>query len=121
MSKVLIVDDEKEIQDTICEVLSSRLLCQVDRANHGLDGFLKCKLKSYDLIISDHKMPFMLGTAFVVALRSIENMNMQTPIIFLSSYISEELKMSLNIPNIHFMEKPFDTKELTDFVRDIIL
>lgn len=121
MSKVLVVDDEKEIQEVIKDLLTTRLLYQVDTANNGLEGFIKAKENKYDLIVTDHKMPFMLGSALIVAVRYMDNLNKETPIVLLTAFISDELKASLDIDNIHFMEKPFDSEALVEYLRDLIL
>lgn len=117
MSKVLVVEDEKEIVETIKDLLQQRLLCEVDVAYNGLDGFLMAQKNEYDLILTDHKMPFMLGSALIVAIRSKETASKNAPIIFLSAYISDELKNSLKVDGLHFMEKPFDTKEFITALR----
>lgn len=121
MSRVLIVDDEKDILEIISDLLSTKLLYQVDTANNGLEGFIKAQQNKYDLIISDHKMPFMLGSALVTALRFYENKNKETPIIFLSAFSSDELKSSLNIPFLHFMEKPINSEKFIKYIRDNFL
>lgn len=117
MSHVLIVEDEKEIQDIVYEILTTKLFCQVDRANNGLEGFIKAKEKKYDLIITDHKMPFMLGSALVIAIRSMENKNTNTPIVFLSAFISDELKQSMKIPDITYIEKPFEVQKFIEEIK----
>jgi CheY-like chemotaxis protein len=121
MSHVLIVDDEVEIQEYISEVLSSQLLCDIDLASNGLDGFLKCQHNEYDLVITDHKMPFMMGAALIVAIRSKPNKNKETPILFLSAYIDEALKNSLKIDSLTFAEKPITSEDLVEVVKSITL
>ena len=77
--------------------------------------------EKYDLIITDHKMPFMTGAAFIIATRTKENKNQKTPIIMLSGYIDEDLKKTLKIQNIKFLTKPFQVDELFSLVRDYLL
>jgi len=116
MSKVLVVDDEKEIVDIHADLLSSKLLCQVDKAYNGLDAFLLCQKNEYGCIITDHNMPFMMGAALVIAIRTRENKNLNTPIIFVSAFIDKDLINSLSVSGIDFMNKPLIEDEFLDYV-----
>jgi CheY-like chemotaxis protein len=116
MGKILVVDDEEDIVDIHSELLSTKLLCAVDKAYNGLDAFLLCQKTQYDCIITDHEMPFMKGAAFVIAVRTKENKNADTPIVFLSAFIDQQLKKSLKVSKIDFMSKPLDFDDLLDHV-----
>lgn len=121
MHKILVVDDEPDIVETVSEIIEMKFSCGIDTAANGLDAFIKIQEQEYDLIITDHKMPFMTGAALIIATRTKENPNKKTPIVMLSGFIDEELKKSLKIQNIKFLEKPFKTNQLFDLVRDYLL
>ncbi len=80
--------------------------------DNGLDGFLACQKTKFNLIITDHEMPFMKGAAMVVALRTRENLNQGTSIILLSAFINDKMKNDLGLTNIEFVHKPFENDEL---------
>ncbi|MCP4914874.1 MAG: response regulator [Oligoflexia bacterium] len=105
--KVLIVDDEKGILVALQELIMENFPAEVVKADNGLDGFLRAQKEKYDLIITDHKMPFMLGSAMIVAIRTKENKNKETPIIMLSGYLNDVIKSQLQLGRIEFVAKPF--------------
>jgi YesN/AraC family two-component response regulator len=121
MHKVLIVDDEQEILETIGELIEDKFHCGVDRATNGLDAFLMCMKEKYDVIITDHKMPFMTGAAFIIATRTKENMNKATPFVMLSGFIDDELQKNLSVQQVEFLTKPVMPNTLFDAVRTYLL
>lgn len=121
MHKILIIDDEQDILDTVEELIETKFSCGVDTATNGLDGFLLVQKEKYDVIITDHKMPFMTGAAFVIATRTKENPNKNTPIIMLSAFIDQEIRKQLGVQNVQFIGKPFMPNDIFDLVRDHLL
>ena len=60
MAKILIIDDERGIRNTLREVLADEGY-EVEVAENGKQGLEMAQAKSYDLIYSDIKMPEMDG------------------------------------------------------------
>lgn len=60
MSKLLIIDDERSIRNTLKEILADEGH-EVDVAENGTQGLEMAQNKAYDLIYSDIKMPGMDG------------------------------------------------------------
>lgn len=60
MAKILVIDDEKSIRNTMKDILEYEKN-EVDSAEDGMTGLEKLKEKTYDLIFSDIKMPQMDG------------------------------------------------------------
>ena len=60
MSKLLIIDDERGIRNTLREILADEGY-DVDVAENGKQGLEMAQAKAYDLIFSDIKMPEMDG------------------------------------------------------------
>lgn len=122
MHNILVIDDEPDIVETVSELIESKFSCGVDTAVNGLDAFLMVMKKQYDIILTDHKMPFMTGAAFIIATRTrAESQNKKTPIIMLSGFIDEELKKNLGIQNVQFIAKPFTPDQIFDKVRDHLI
>ncbi|MEE2671517.1 MAG: response regulator [Bdellovibrionota bacterium] len=122
MHKILIVDDEEDILDTLEGLIEHKLsACDITKATNGLDGFIQCQKTKFDLIISDHKMPFMTGAAFIIALRTRETQNPDTPVIVLSAHIDEELRKKLTVQNVRFVEKPFTPNDFLDIIRTYLV
>lgn len=106
MQKILLVDDEPDILETIKELIEDQFECSVDTAANGLDAFVLCSKNKYDLIVTDHKMPLMTGAAFIIATRTKENLNQTTPFIMLSGFIDEQMKSDLIKHDVDFLNKP---------------
>ena len=60
MAKLLIIDDERGIRNTLREILADEGH-EVEVAENGKQGLEMAQAKAYDLIFSDIKMPEMDG------------------------------------------------------------
>jgi CheY-like chemotaxis protein len=60
--RVLVVDDEEVVRLVVQEILVSQFACEVDQARHGGEALERLAARSYDLVISDIRMPVMNGT-----------------------------------------------------------
>lgn len=120
--KVLLVDDEIDIIDILKSCLEEHFYdLDIEHVSNGLDAFITCQNKKFDLIISDHKMPFMTGAAFVVGIRTRENQNKNTNVIILSGFLDEEIKASLNPQKVSFLGKPFEDSELISMATPFLI
>ena len=118
MYKILIIDDEPDILDTLTELIEAKFsMATIYTATNGLDGFLACQQDKFDMIITDHKMPFMTGAALIIGIRTKEPNNQKTPICMLSGHIDENMRKTLGIQNVLFVEKPFTPQHLLDIIR----
>ncbi len=118
--KILIVDDEGKILDILEETLNSKYMCDIDRADNGLDAFILCQENRYDFIITDHKMPFMTGAALISGVRTRVNMNQKTPILMLTGFLTDQLREKVGIENVEFMAKPINFKDLYEIVSSYV-
>jgi len=71
-----------------------------------------------DLMISDVVMPTMDGPTTVRAARKL---HADLPILFISGYAEEQLRKSIDIPNVSFLAKPFSVQQLAETVRDVMI
>ena len=53
--KVLIVDDELDILNILEDIIEEKFMCEVDKAENGLDAFLLCRENEYNFIINYDK------------------------------------------------------------------
>lgn len=122
MHKILICEDEIELLETLEALIEAKLSsCEIIKATNGLDAFIYTQKEKFDLIITDHKMPFMTGAAFIIAVRTRENQNKETPFIMLSGHIDQEIRKNLAIQNVNFMEKPLTPDDFIDVIRTYLL
>jgi two-component system alkaline phosphatase synthesis response regulator PhoP len=121
MSKVMIVDDEKDVL-YLLKVLMERENFQVIEASNGLEAYNKLTSDNPeipDLIILDIMMPEMDGYTFQSKIQEIESLR-RIPIIILTAKGKMKDLFELS-SNIHaFVEKPFDPKNLIRIVKEAI-
>lgn len=106
--KILIVDDEKPINDLIRSYVEKEGF-QAVTAFCGEEAILKAKTENPELIILDVMLPDMEGTNVCLELRKITNV----PIIFLSCKSQEIDKIiALSVGGDDYITKPFMGGEL---------
>ena len=110
MRKILIIDDEVNLRETIAEMLIY-LGCEVFLAQDGAEGLQKIREIVPDIIICDVMMPNLDGYGFMQ--QHIISDYAQIPVILLSAKVEqkdEEYGLSLGVKA--YIRKPFTFKEL---------
>lgn len=80
--RILLADDEDVIRETIRDVLTG-YGCQVDTASDGAAAMELIKQQSYDLVLSDIKMPVHSGYEVFAAAKAA---NPETPVILTTGF-----------------------------------
>ena len=107
--KILIVEDEKMLADSLKELLQRKGF-QVEAVYDGEAGREYALLGIYDLLILDVMMPKLDG--FQVA-SQVRAQRCSTPILMLTARSSLEDRIrGLNAGADYYLTKPFDTREL---------
>lgn len=107
--KILIVEDEKLLADSIGELLESKGF-DVEIVYDGEAGAQYAELGVYDLLILDVMMPKMDG--YEVA-RKVRSLRVGVPILMLTAKSALEDRITgLNAGADYYLTKPFDTREL---------
>ncbi len=107
--KILIVEDEKLLADSIQTMLESKGF-QVEAVYDGESGADYAELGVYDLLILDVMMPKMDG--YQVA-RRVRAQRLGTPILMLTARSGLEDRIEgLNAGADYYLTKPFDMREL---------
>ena len=102
--KILVVEDDNQIQELIVEFLSSQDYV-VDTANDGVEGYEKFKEGEYDLVILDVMMPRLDGHSLCKMIRSIDK---EVSIIFLTALGDEENEIKgFDLDADDYISKPF--------------
>lgn len=108
-SKVLIIDDEKEILELIDTVLTREGIDQVLTASTARDGLSLFHQEQPDLVILDIMLPDGEGYDICKQIRDVSHV----PIIFLSAKGEESDKIvGLAIGGDDYITKPFSPKEV---------
>lgn len=107
--KILIIEDEQLLADSIGELLRGKGF-DVEIVYDGESGAQYAELGVYDLLILDVMMPRMNG--YEVA-RQVRAKRLGTPILMLTARSGLEDRITgLNAGADYYLTKPFDTREL---------
>jgi excisionase family DNA binding protein len=102
--RVLVVDDEASIRDLLEKTLAMSDY-DVDTAADGRSALERMRLNSYDLLITDLKMPGMDGLAVV---REARRYKSDMPIIIITGFSTESSAIeALNLGVSGYLTKPF--------------
>ncbi|MGA1862807.1 sigma-54 dependent transcriptional regulator [Deferribacter thermophilus] len=116
IKKILVVDDDENMRNGL-KLTISRLGMDVDLANDARDGFEKAMKASYDLIISDIKMPIIDGISFFKMLR---NAGIKTPLCFITAYATVETAVeALKLGAFDYIVKPFPPEVIEELIERV--
>lgn len=118
-NKILLVDDELNLRETISELLNYQNY-DVKTACNGQDALDLLEYWVPDLIICDIMMPVMDGSTFHEIIKEIHSLN-SIPFIFLTAKKENNLMRKCLLDGADdFMSKPFKIKELTSMIESKI-
>ncbi len=109
MIKILVVEDDKELNSTVCKYLELNGFTAVGCLN-AQDAYNEMYGQNFDMIISDIMMPKTDGFEFAETVRSL---NKEIPIIFMTAkddMNSKQRGYRLGIDD--YLVKPIDLEEL---------
>jgi DNA-binding response OmpR family regulator len=117
--KILIIDDEREAQELLCEILKFEGY-QTFTAADGIAGLESVKSVKPDLILLDILMPQMDGLLVQEKIRE----NPETagiPIIFITAKSSvDSAHRAVSSGASGYIEKPFEVKRLLAKIRSLL-
>ncbi len=115
--RVLIVDDERHIQDILSEALATENMEPVCCAN-GEEALGLLDREHFDLLLLDMRMPLMDGLSLI---NSIKDKKVHLPIIVITGMAShEEIKEALSKGVYKCIRKPFHIKTLLKDIKDVL-
>ncbi len=115
MAKILVIDDEKSIRDTLKEILEYEEH-QVDVAEDGEEGLEQFKNNKYDIVLLDIKMPKKDG---IEVLEDIFGVATDVPVIMISGHGNIDTAVeSIKKGAYDFIEKPLDLNRLLVTIRN---
>ena len=116
---VLVVEDEAALGAAVAESLQDSGFT-VDRASDGLEALERLRVKAYDLIICDLKMPRLDGTQFYHELE-LTRPHMASRIMFVTGDVAgTEAERFLEESGCRWLAKPFRLKDLLRAAREMV-
>ena len=108
MGKILIVEDNKDVNTMLAEVLTGENY-EVSSAYTGIEGLKKIKSEEYDLILLDIMLPYKSGDEILKEVRVFSDV----PIIIISAKDMMGTKIELlRLGADDYITKPFDLDEV---------
>ena len=115
MSKILVIDDERAIRNTLKEVLEYEKH-EVDLAEDGPKGIEMFSSNSYDVVLCDIKMAKMDG---IEVLEKIAETSADIPVIMISGHGNIDTAVeAIKKGAYDFLEKPLDLNRLLITIRN---
>ncbi|MCE2741239.1 MAG: sigma-54 dependent transcriptional regulator [Sphingobacteriales bacterium] len=117
MARILIIDDEKSIRNTLREILEYESY-QVDEAANGEEGLQKIENEEYDAVLCDIKMPKMDGMTVLSKAKEIDE---DLPFVMISGHGNVEMAVEATKKGaFDFIVKPPDLNKLLITLRNTI-
>lgn len=109
MAYILIVDDEEKMRNLLSMMLERKGF-RVDRAMHGKHAMELLAQNTYDLVISDIKMPVMDGRELI---RRMQEEKICTPVIFITAFATIDSAVEMMQHGASdYVTKPFDEAKI---------
>ena len=113
MPRILLVDDDETIRDTLYELLSEYYICQT--AETAEKAFARLEADQYDVVLTDISMPGLSGLEL---LGHVRQKFPDTPVIIISGIGDQEHAQGLiRLGAFDFLLKPFSLDVVEKSVR----
>jgi len=115
MAKILIIDDERAIRNTLKDILTYERH-EVELAQDGFEGLEKLNSNKYDIVLCDIKMPKMDG---IEVLSEIMARDIDIPVVMISGHGTVETAVeAIKKGAYDFIEKPLDLNRLLVVIKN---
>lgn len=109
MAKILVIDDERSIRNSMKDILSFEGH-EITLAENGLEGLVAVKTEKPELVFCDIKMPKMEG---IEVLQKIKEFNAEIPVIMISGHGTIDTAIeAIKKGAYDFIEKPLDLNRI---------
>ena len=117
MSKILVIDDQKSIRNTLKEILEYEKN-EVVLAEAGPEGLELFEADRFDIVLCDIKMPDMDG---IEVLQKMMEKNPEVPVIMISGHGNVDTAVeAIKKGAYDFIEKPLDLNRLLVTIRNAV-
>jgi DNA-binding NtrC family response regulator len=117
MAKILVIDDEKSIRNTLKEILEFEKH-EVQDAADGAEGLAKIEAEKFDVVLCDIKMPKMDGLELLEKVMEIQP---ETSVIMISGHGNIETAVeAIKKGAFDFIAKPLDLNRMLITLRNAL-
>jgi two-component system, NtrC family, nitrogen regulation response regulator NtrX len=115
MSRILVIDDERSIRNTLKDILEFEKYT-VELAEDGFKALELLQTRDFDVILCDIKMPGMDG---IEVLQKVEEIKPDIPVVMISGHGNIDTAVeSIKKGAFDFIEKPLDLNRLLITLRN---
>ena len=115
MSKILVIEDEALIRESICDVLELNGF-ETESESDGESGLNSVSTLKPDLILCDINMPKISGLDVLKAIRANDELK-HIPFVFLTALSTMgDLRKGMNLGAEDYLTKPYNNKELVEII-----
>ena len=115
--KILIVDDEKDFREVLCEFLDGKGY-DVVGAQNGKDAMKRIESNEFQIIFMDVKLPDTNGTEVYKAMKQIDT---KAKVVMMTGYLHEPLAEEDIESNFRgYLHKPFGMKKFLTTIEQIL-
>lgn len=115
MSRILVIDDERSIRDSLKEILEYEKH-EVELAEDGPTGIEMASKNGFDVVLCDIKMPRMDG---LEVLENLQDKNPELPVIMISGHGNIDTAVeAIKKGAFDFIEKPLDLNRILITIRN---
>ena len=115
--RLLIVDDDPRLRAVLSRLLAREgFECEV--ASDGDDGLARMRSESFDLVITDMRMPNKTGLEMIAAAR--EELPLSPPFILLSGFHDHSVEYLQEAGVSRVLSKPMPPRALSTHVSEVL-
>lgn len=115
--KVLVVDDDPIVRDTLYEMLTRFAKCEAETAQTGVEGLKKIQNTEYNVVFTDLTMPEMNGIDLI---KEAKKVNPYLPIVVITGYGSiDNAVNAMKEGATDFITKPFSIENILEILNRV--
>ena len=115
--RILIVEDDEEMKSLLKDFLADEGY-EADSAHNGSEALLKLAKESFDLVITDIRMPGLTGFDILSAIKKLE---LGMPVIVITAFGGEEIfQRSMARGADGYLEKPILFPKLKLLIHELV-
>jgi len=115
--RILIIEDDEEMRSLLKDSMEEEGF-ETDSVSNGSDGLRKLVKESFNLIITDIRMPGLTGLDILPGIKKLQP---EVPVIVITAFGSEEVyRRSIGRGAAGYLEKPIHTNKLKTLIHEMV-